>query len=1507
MSASDNQPEGQGDTLPVLFLVDGLAGDDAADEQSLGKELEEELARKDKRVRVHRVTDAKEEALDALDEARCIVIRFRPPGTGEESPQDVREKIDSSAFQLHPISSVAAKVGRQRERLVWLDGEADSRRSEVAKAAGKISEILDRPLTFEEVLREELFLMARGDRIYRSRRENVFARAHESQLVGLAFSGGGIRSATFNLGVLQALAKHGLLRSFHYLSTVSGGSYIGSWFSAWVNRVGLDQVGQVLRREIQQNKKDTEAPLERDWSAITWLRQFSNYLTPQTGLLSLDTWTAIVTYLRNLLLNFSILTLALSALLLLPRFIVQVVLWFRGLETGIDPNILIVLASVFAFVALRSMAEELDRKEKTGHTPLWVVLMVVLPLFGAGILVALWLPIGDLPDWVASSYPLWMLSMGVAYLGFWGLAKLLSGDQRRQTDSAAGDAEEGRSKAAEAPDRVTWWLVMCWALIAGACGGAVMRRLADGLQTLPLDDAVGWIRILTWGPPAVVLIFLLTSVAHIGLIGRGFTEAYRQWWSRLGAWQLILSLAWTSVFLLVFYGPAFLDWLDLVRGTLGVGWLVVTLAGLVAGRSKLTSDRSQRHLIGGVALAAPYVFMLGLVLALSLAAHEMTARIWQVGKPSPAGTTFGEILQREDVIAERSLDDRPWLLGTLIILVGGGAAVLSWRVDVNEFSMHNFYRNRLVRAYLGASRKRRPVRFTGFDADDDLPLSQLAHVQTVPAGTRPRGGSSPGRPIQAPIQILNATLNLTAGEELAWQERKASSFFFTPFHYGFDPGRFGAGLEEAGFRHTPNDGKFTLGTALAISGAAVNPNMGYYSSTALAFLMTVFNSRLGWWLRNPKLPKWAKPGPLFGLGLLLNELRGASGARSDYVNLADGGFFENLGIYELVRRRCRFILACDVEADPKHEFNGLGNAIRRCRSDFGIDIQIQLDPIRRQAEAGYSRWHCAVGRIRYSAADEMAPDGTLVYLKASLTGDEPEDLLNYAARHVGFPHESTANQWFGESQFESYRMLGYHEVSELLRAAGVRELTEAELRDYRELDQLNIESVFVALRRAWHPPSAAEPRSFTRHTEKLVEIYDRLRENDEFSFLDQGLYLDVGAWAGLGPGARAEATREKPAGASVEPASAKAPNAAARGAQSTKELRVGFYLCSSMVQLMENVYLDLDLEHEWAHPDNRGWMNLFRHWASSQIFRQTWAVSAATYGARFQTFCQRQLSLDLGSVRVEEIEWPQPLFEKPSREELKTPLTQLKKSFPVLSSHEIEILKILADRRDIDPGDTLCLLRMFVPTRESPIFNRRRHKYDPATGYEPTPGPKRADLSFVFGVAVLRKDKEDKKCKIRFFRVRNHLRRLGLARGAIERLIVDYKVRDTKLMESRLYDSSRRHELKDLFRSVLNEYFRWKDKLLKDVYSRLRPMSSKPRPVVAKVVSRVERRWRVSAGTVVRLFNSDIQDLELWLERDRGRKARDEEVVEKAARQRSMPVETLERLWDHCRSEAGRQ
>jgi hypothetical protein len=235
----------------------------------------------------------------------------------------------------------------------------------------------------------------------------------------------------------------------------------------------------------------------------------------------------------------------------------------------------------------------------------------------------------------------------------------------------------------------------------------------------------------------------------------------------------------------------------------------------------------------------------------------------------------------------------------------------------------------------------------------------------------------------------------------------------------------------------------SIGTAMAISGAAANPNMGYHSSPAVTFLLTLFNARLGWWLGNPG-PNgdhtFNRAGP-YSPQPIFDELLGRTTDTNAWVHVSDGGHFENLGLYEMVQRRCRYIVVCDAGCDPAHAFDDLGNAIRKIRIDLGVPIKINdlaIHP-RSSVDRGH---YAAVGTIQYDDADgpreNGSRNGTLIYIKPALTGSEPTDVTNYASACGDFPHESTTDQWFSESQFESYRALGHHAMESLCRdvAAG---------------------------------------------------------------------------------------------------------------------------------------------------------------------------------------------------------------------------------------------------------------------------------------------------------------------------------------------------------------------------------------------------------------------------------------------------------------------------------------
>jgi hypothetical protein len=223
----------------------------------------------------------------------------------------------------------------------------------------------------------------------------------------------------------------------------------------------------------------------------------------------------------------------------------------------------------------------------------------------------------------------------------------------------------------------------------------------------------------------------------------------------------------------------------------------------------------------------------------------------------------------------------------------------------------------------------------------------------------------------------------------------------------------------------------SLGTALAVSGAAASPAMGMYSSKARAFLLTLANARLGLWFGNPGSEKnWRTSEPPLGVGPLLRELLGLTTDHNPYVYLSDGGHYENLGLWEMVARRCRYIVVADGGCDPQYTFDDLANAVRRIRLDLGIPVQFSSLDITRAGQ-GHGNPHAAIGKIRYSVVDGPVEDGTILYLKATLSGDEPIDVRNFACMDPTFPHDSTGNQFFDEARFESYRLVGFHTVQSL--------------------------------------------------------------------------------------------------------------------------------------------------------------------------------------------------------------------------------------------------------------------------------------------------------------------------------------------------------------------------------------------------------------------------------------------------------------------------------------------
>ena len=338
--------------------------------------------------------------------------------------------------------------------------------------------------------------------------------------------------------------------------------------------------------------------------------------------------------------------------------------------------------------------------------------------------------------------------------------------------------------------------------------------------------------------------------------------------------------------------------------------------------------------------------------------------------------------------------------------------------NLNRFSMHAVYRNRLVRAFLGTARPhdgRRPDGYTSFDPEDDIRVwDTFTHPRTA-----------------ALYPVINVALNRTSGKDTARAERKAAPCVITPRHCGSSTLAKGEGasVTTSGFAggdklSGPGDQKkgITLGTAMTLSGAAVSPNMGYNSSPLTAFVMTLFNVRLGAWLPNPGSARpWSGliglAGPRNAVPTMLKELAGISDDTGDFVYLSDGGHFDNLGLYEMLSRECGRIFVVDAGRDQNYGYADLGRLLERARIDMGVTIEfigplkfgvVKLDP------------QGAHAVIRYASG----LPGELIYLKPWMPEDAPADLRAYQIENTDFPHDPTIDQFFTESDFESYRQLG---------------------------------------------------------------------------------------------------------------------------------------------------------------------------------------------------------------------------------------------------------------------------------------------------------------------------------------------------------------------------------------------------------------------------------------------------------------------------------------------------
>lgn len=372
----------------------------------------------------------------------------------------------------------------------------------------------------------------------------------------------------------------------------------------------------------------------------------------------------------------------------------------------------------------------------------------------------------------------------------------------------------------------------------------------------------------------------------------------------------------------------------------------------------------------------------------------------------PVGECFSRFLGASSLCA--CIDSLVFFLFVLI--------VTGFFANPNVLTFHRFYRDRLAQAYLSLTN----------NADRAFKLWTL--------------NPDPGKGAEgwgaAPYPLINTCMNLLGRSDTTFKGAKSCDYFLLSPLF--------CGSKITGYTPTNGPGykSMTLPTAMAVSGAAVNPNRGYGTNRVLAFFMTILNARLGYWTLNPshrwfhRLPWW----PYYHM----MEMLSLTNSRRGRISLSDGGHIENLGVYELLRRRCALIVAVDASADPGYSFEDLQNLIIRARNELGVTITFRERPeetIRPEPSTGYSRKHFVVadiGVLPESKGSLEGYTGTFVYLKSSMKmplewKNSYEEGYLYKTYHPDFPHEPTTDQFFDEAQWDAYYHLGKYMAEDMLK------------------------------------------------------------------------------------------------------------------------------------------------------------------------------------------------------------------------------------------------------------------------------------------------------------------------------------------------------------------------------------------------------------------------------------------------------------------------------------------
>jgi hypothetical protein len=846
--------------------------------------------------------------------------------------------------------------------------------------------------------------LARAEnRLLRQRREKVGGAT--DPVLGLALSGGGIRSATFSLGVLQALAAQGLLRRIDLLSTVSGGGYLGSFLGGLYVRAPELGKGQSPADYVEAAVQDCRT------GPVAWLRENGRYLTPAgsgdgllAGAVVIRNWAALQWVL-------GIFVLMLVLLMGLARVWLQDLLglpatsfWAAGLVKGV----------------------------------IWWSPYVALPLLILGIWVvpvgcAYWL-VSPARNW-NHQVPAFLTTLAVAGVCVWAVRQ----------DSLMFDLLG--PAAIWVPSGLAGLCLLTFCAYAGALLWALIRTKVPAL--LSEDSVLGPRQRLT----DLLRLGLVLALVALGLaLVDSFGQTLYAFWSHkhhhpdAAITGAQLATVFSPVAVLLAFGNKLIDYLP--------------------GKAKVP-DWIQKLPLASLALVVAVLLGTAFLSLFSFLGHGI-AWGWQVpaGDPGHRIASYLSASYRPGpslvkvIPPSQQLVWLAWGLG----LTGVICLALGHTFEfLNQSSLGPFYRSMLTRSYLGASNPLRNGSGTHHVVEgDDLALADYAphlqggplHLVNVTLNETCGGSSQVEQKDRHGVGMVVGPGGVTVGVRhcATWSS----------------PGRAlraQGGLEDGyGVFRVRDPGKpiqpeaLSIGHWVGISGAALAPGMG--SNTALGFslLLGFFNCRLGHWWRSgvdasQRHPwsggalQWAGslhrrlfPIQFHFLDELLAEFPGTS---VQHWYLSDGGHFENTGVYELLRRRVPLMILCDCGADPGGGFGDLTNLVRKARVDFGAEIEVldhdslarlhlgpafgTLDQVQASVQSSPGSPQPASALLAAVYYDQAPTAGSiLVLLKPGLMGDEPLDVANYRCAHPHFPQEATAGQFFGEAQWESYRRLGEH-------------------------------------------------------------------------------------------------------------------------------------------------------------------------------------------------------------------------------------------------------------------------------------------------------------------------------------------------------------------------------------------------------------------------------------------------------------------------------------------------